>query len=58
MAASCVLGLALQEGRYENDLRINQLNELTKPSCQWLNCFLIPPLNLLRVSTTMLSTMI
>jgi len=58
MAASCVLGLAPQEGRYENDPRINQLNELTKPSCQWLNCFLLSPHNLLRVSTTMLTTMI
>jgi len=48
MAASCVLGLALQEGRYENDMRINQRNELTNPSCLWLNCFLISSLNLLK----------
>jgi hypothetical protein len=32
MAASCVLGLAQQEVRYVNGLRLSQLQKLTSPN--------------------------
>jgi hypothetical protein len=61
MDASCVLGLAPQEGRYENDIKITslKLNEF----CVTIFCVVelfskVFPLNILRVSTMMLTTMI
>jgi len=61
MAASCVLGLAPQEGRYENDpkitsLKFNEFNVTILSVGELLSEMF--PLDMLRVSTMMLTTKI
>ena len=61
MAASCVLGLAPQEGRYENDpkiinLKLNEFNVTILSVGELLSEMF--PLDTLRVSTMMLTTKI